>query len=209
MSSTNCGGSPIYNNQGTRIGQPNCTDCPDEFDCVNVVQAKCVSLTVPESCLSSIPDNMQEFAELMLDYICNRPATESLTWVDLTLNEGWTVPSGFQKPQYALDPSIIGKVHFRGICQNTNFTAKSDPILNSSPFTLPSLIRPLLQRELHSAAFRYPNITGYDVSDWLNCVVAILPTGVTVVGIRYKSTGLPTPVGNVRISLDGFSIETN
>ena len=210
MSNNNCGGNPIYNRQGSRIGQPNCTDCPDEFDCTDVLQAKCVSLTIPESCLSSVPDNMQEFAELILDYICNRPATESLTWIDLTLNAGWTVPSGFQKPQYALDPSIIGKVHFRGICQNSDFISNTDPFLNSSPFTLPSTIRPLLQRELHSAAFRFPiSPVGYADNNWLQSIVAILPTGVTVVGIRYLSTGEDTPTGNLRISLDGFSIETN
>ena len=209
MSNNNCGGNPIYNRQGSRIGQPNCTDCPDEFDCTDVLQAKCVSLTIPESCLSSVPDNMQEFAELILDYICNRPATESLTWIDLTLNSGWTVPSGSQKPQYALDPSIIGKVHFRGICNNNTFTAKSDPTLNSSPLTLPSTIRPLLTRELHSCAFRFPNVTGYDVSNWLNAVISIPSSGVFIPGVRYQSTGEDTPIGNFRFSLDGFSIETN
>jgi hypothetical protein len=152
---------------------------------------------------------MQEFAELMLDYICNRPATESLTWVDLTLNSGWTVPSGFQKPQYALDPSIIGKVHFRGICNNNTFVANPDPTNNSSPLTLPSTIRPLLTREFHSCAFRFPNITGYDVSNWLNAVISIPLTGVFIPGVRYESTGEASPIGNFRFSLDGFSIETN
>jgi hypothetical protein len=209
MSNKNCGGSPIYNGQGSRIGQPNCTDCPSEFGCADVIQAKCVSLTVPESCLANVPDNMQEFAELLLDYICNQPATQNLDWIDLTLNSGWIVPSDTQSPQYALDPFIIGKVHFRGVCQNLNFTANSDPLINSSPFTLPTTIRPLLQRELHSCAFRFPTSAGYDITDWLNCILAIFPTGVTMVGVRFKSTNSASPVGNVRISLDGFSIETN
>lgn len=210
MSNKNCGGSPIFNNQGTRIGQPNCTDCPSDVNCTDVLQAKCVSLNIPESCLGNVPDNVQDFAVLLLDYICNQPATLELEWLDLTLNSGWTVPSGYQKPQYALDPSIVGKVHFRGVCNNNAFVAHDDPSTNSSPLTLPSGIRPLLTRELHSCAFRYPvSPSGYDVTDWLNAVIAIPSTGILATGVRYASLGLATPTGNFRFSLDGFSIETN
>lgn len=215
MSNKNCGGSPIFNNQGTRIGQPNCIDCPSEFDCTDVLQAKCVSLTIPESCLSSVPDNMQEFAELMLDYICNQPATKSLTWIDLTLNEGWTVLPGFQKPQYALDPTIIGKVHFRGGCSNTAFELHTDITLNSQPFTLPVGIRPLSIRQNYNGGFRFPlTPPGFDVTDFHVTRFSYFPDGEVRVEIRYDSISqnpdyTPPYIGICRISLDGFSIETN
>lgn len=215
MSNKNCGGSPIFNNQGTRIGQPNCTDCPSEFDCTDVLQAKCVSLTIPESCLSNVPDNMQEFVELVLDYICDQPATQELVWIDLTLNSGWIVLPGFQKPQYALDPTIIGKVHFRGSCSNEFFELHSNVVLNSQPFTLPTTIRPLAVRQNINGTFRFPNNPpGFDVTDFYVTRFTYHPNGEVRVEIRYEEIlsdprYTPPYIGNCRISLDGFSIETN
>lgn len=69
---THCKDS-ILNKTPTLIGSPLCNgDCPEEYVCLDITPAGCVSIQGKEDCITN-GDTVQEQIDIIREYICNTP----------------------------------------------------------------------------------------------------------------------------------------
>lgn len=71
---TNCKDS-ILNKTPTLIGSPLCNgDCPEEYVCLDITPAGCVSIQGKEDCITN-GDTVQEQIDNIREYVCDLPTT--------------------------------------------------------------------------------------------------------------------------------------
>ena len=163
---TNCKDS-ILNKTPTLIGSPLCNgDCPEEYVCLDITPAGCVSIQGKEDCITN-GDTVQEQIDNIRDYVCNTVASQDI-YVKVNSNDavsGYlfdkfspgdvypvldttdiTAPKvKFVKqvkkfsttPQSIVDNSeTCDQYYANGVIINTNWNVISDTFLDTSDITV-------------------------------------------------------------------------
>ena len=133
-----------------------------------------------------------------------------LDWQNLVLNTGWGIPTGYQRPQYALDCN--GKVWFRGTCNKNNVvlftTTPAQGCFNASAQI--DDITPLYIRTLSSVKFIImgsPPFNYNALKEWFFKMDINADSTTSIYGGWFGFSA--AVAGSYYVTLDGFSYELN
>jgi hypothetical protein len=133
-----------------------------------------------------------------------------LDWKNIVLTSGggWGIPTGYQRPQYALDCN--GKVWFRGSCFKNNVDLSSTAVTGCFDASLQTDdITPLFTRTLNSVKFIRGNPSNYSLLDSWPLAMDINTSGTTSIYGGWLNINAAHTGGSYIVNFDGFSYELN
>jgi len=133
-----------------------------------------------------------------------------LDWKNIVLTSGggWGIPTGYQRPQYALDCN--GKVWFRGSCIKNNVDLSNTAVAGCFNASLQiDDITPLHTRILNSVKFIKGNPFNYSLLYSWPLAMDINTSGTTSIYGGWANIGVSNIGGSYIVNFDGFSYELN